>query len=58
MRLSCPNRWSFGLFARLAPLGVDQVLRQVVDERGRSHVAQVYEVEIDLLADDSRVLRD
>ena len=46
------------LLAGIAPLGVEQPLGEVEDERGRPHVAEVLEVQVHALADDAGVARD
>ena len=53
MRLSWPNRWSLRVLAGVAPLGVEQALGQVEEQRGGPHVRQVLEVEVDAFADDA-----
>ena len=43
------------LLAGVAPLGVEQALGEVEEERGGPHVAQVLEVQVDAFADDAGV---
>ena len=56
--LQLPEQVELGIFARVAPLGVDQALGQVEQQRGGPHVVQVFQTEFDALADDAFVLRD
>ena len=46
------------LLAGIAPFRVEQPLGEVEEERGRPHVAQVLEVQVDAFADDAGVARD
>ena len=46
------------LLAGVAPFGVEQPLRDVEDERGRPHVAQVLQAHVHAFADDAGVARD
>ena len=47
-----------GRFAGVAPFGVEQALGDVKKQRGRPHVSQVFQTEIDGFADDPGVLGD
>ena len=58
IRLSCPKRWSFGILAGVAPLGIEQTLREMEQKRGAAHVTQVLEVEFNTLANDAGVFGD
>ena len=42
-----------GLLAGVAPLGVEQALGEVEQQRRAAHVAQVLQVQVDALADDA-----
>ena len=44
--------------AGIAPFRVEQALSEVEEQRGRPHVAQMLEVQVDALADDAGVARD
>ena len=55
--LELPEQVELWLVARVAPLGVEQALRQVEQDGRRSQVTQVLEVKIDGLADDALVPR-
>ena len=58
MRLSWPNRWSFGLVAGVAALRVRAAPGEVKQDRRAPHVVQMLQRQIHALADDPLVLCD
>ena len=53
-----PEEMELGLFARIAPLRVEQPLRQVKQQRRGPQVSRVSQIEIDPLADDALIPRN
>ena len=56
--LELAEQIELGLLAGVAPLGVEQTLGEVEEQRGRPHVAQVLEVQVHAFADDAGVAGD
>ena len=56
--LELAEQVELGLLAGIAPFGVEQALGDVEEQRGRPHVAQVFQVQVDAFADDAGVPGD